>query len=361
MATKNKRDYYDVLGTNKSASQAEIKKAFYRLAKTHHPDRGGDAEKFKEINEAYMVLSDADKRAKYDRFGFSGMDMGEGFSGGGFSSFSDIFDMFFGGDIFGGMGGSGRNGRSRRRVVHGEDIEVRVNLSFKEAVFGIKKEISYSRSEPCHQCDGLGALSRKDIKSCPTCGGSGQETRTVRSILGLMRQSVKCSQCNGTGEIIRKVCPVCKGNKVVTKKNKTSVNIPAGVDTNMHLKVQGHGHIPTKDAIPGDLYLRIMVKKDNRFERDRYDIHSVVKVNFAQVIKGCEVKINTIDGPIKIKIASGTEPESQLRLKNKGIPTLESRGQRRGDHFVTVKVNIPKYSSLNKSQKNLIDDYIKIS
>ncbi len=358
MATKNKRDYYDVLGTNKSASQSEIKKAFYKLAKTHHPDRGGDAEKFKKINEAYMVLSNPDKRAKYDRFGFSGMDFGEGFSGGGFSSFTDIFDMFFGGggDIFGG----GRSGR-RRRVVHGEDIEVKVKLSFKEGVFGIKKEIEYTRSEPCHQCDGLGALSRNDIRSCPTCGGSGQETRTVRSILGLMRQSVTCSQCNGTGEIIRKACPVCRGKKVVIKKNKTTVNIPAGVDSNMHLKVQGHGHIPTKDAIPGDLYLRIMVKKDRRFERDHYDIHSMVKCSFMQVIKGCELTIDTIDGPTKVKIAPGTEAESQLRLKNKGIPTLESRGQRRGDHFITVKVKIPKYSSLTKAQKNLIDELIKIS
>lgn len=358
MASKNKRDYYEVLGIDKSTSQSEIKKAFYRLAKKHHPDRGGDAEKFKEINEAYMVLQDPDKRAKYDRFGFSGADFGEGFSGGGFSSFSDIFDMFFGGDIF---GGGRSNGRRRRRVVHGEDIEVKVKLSFKDAVFGIKKEISYSRSEPCHQCDGLGALSRNDIKSCPTCGGSGQETRTVRSILGLMRQAVTCSQCNGAGEIIRKACPVCRGKKVVIKKNKTTVNIPAGVDSNMHLKVQGHGHIPTKDAIPGDLYLRIMVKKDKRFERDRYDIHSIVKCSFANVIKGCEVNIDTIDGPIKVKIAPGTEPESQLRLKNKGIPTLESRGQRRGDHYVTVKINIPKYSSLNKAQKNLIDEFIKIS
>jgi len=358
MATKNKRDYYDVLDTNKSASQSEIKKAFYKLAKTHHPDRGGDADKFKEINEAYMVLSDPDKRSKYDRFGFSGMDFGEGFSGGGFSSFTDIFDMFFGGDIFGSRGGSGRR---RRRVVHGEDIEVRVNLSFKDAVFGLKKEINYSRSEPCPQCDGLGALSRSDIQSCPTCGGSGQETRTVRSILGLMRQAVKCSQCGGAGEIIRKACTVCKGKKVVIKKNKTSVNIPAGVDSNMHLKVPGHGHIPTKDAIPGDLYLKIMVKKDRRFERDRYDIHTGVKISFSQAIKGCEINVDTIDGPTKIKIAPGTESESQLRLKNKGIPTLESRGNRRGDHYVTIKIVIPKYSSLKKAQKNLIDEYMKIS
>ncbi|MHA1719374.1 MAG: molecular chaperone DnaJ [Promethearchaeota archaeon] len=360
MATKNKRDYYEVLGIDKSASQSEIKKAFYRLAKKHHPDRGGDAEKFKEINEAYMVLSNPDKRSKYDRFGFSGMDFGEGFSGGGFSSFSDIFDMFFGGDIFGGMGGRS-NGRRRRRVVHGEDIEVRVNLTFKEAVFGTKKEIEYTRSEPCPRCDGLGALSRSDIQTCPTCGGSGQETRTVRSILGLMRQSTTCSQCNGTGEIIRKSCPVCKGRKVVMKKNKTSVNIPAGVDSNMHLKVQGHGHIPSKDAIPGDLFLRIVVKRDRRFERDGYDIHSTVRCNFAKVIKGCEMTVDTIDGPTKVKIAPGTEPESQLRLKNKGIPTLESRGQRRGDHYITIKVDIPRYSSLNKAQKHLIDEYIKIS
>ena len=360
MAKSAKRDYYEVLGVDKTASKDDIKRAFRKGAMKWHPDRNKAPEaneKFKEINEAYMVLSDPDKRAKYDQFGFNGLDMGgSGFSGGGFSSFSDIMDMFFGGGGFGGGGFGQRSGRRRPRQVHGEDIEKTITLKFKEAVFGIKKEIEYSRFEPCPTCDGKGGTG---IKTCSTCGGSGQETRTTRTLLGLMQQRVTCSECRGAGEIVRNPCQKCKGRKVAKKKHKTTVNIPAGIDSNMHLKVPGHGQIPTKAAIPGDLYVGVRVIPDKRFVREGYDILTQVNISFLNAIRGCEITVETIDGATKIKIKPGTEPESQLRLRGKGIPTLESRGNRRGDHYVTIRVKIPRFSDLTKNQKELLNSYEK--
>ncbi|MHA1584824.1 MAG: molecular chaperone DnaJ [Promethearchaeota archaeon] len=359
-STKNKRDYYEVLGLNKNSTQDEIKRAFRKGAMKWHPDRNKSPEavgKFKELNEAYMVLSDADKREKYDRFGFNGLDFGEGggFSGGGFSSFSDIMDMFFGGGFGGGFGGSGEGARRRRRV-RGEDIEIPVKLTFLEAVFGVKKDIKYKRYEPCPTCEGTGGT---DVKTCPKCHGTGQETRTTRTILGMMQQVTTCSQCNGEGTIVKNPCPACGGRKVVSKEHKTTVTIPAGVDSNMSLKMHGQGQIPSKDAIPGDLYITIRVKPDKRFERDGNDINSSVVISIIDAIKGTEVEIPTVDGPTKIKIPAGTQPESILRLRNKGIPTLNSKGQRRGHHFVTIKINIPKYSNFTKVQKTTFDQLAK--
>ena len=356
MSKKNKRDYYEVLGVDRSASSDDIKKAFRKLAMVHHPDRGGDAEKFKEINEAYMVLSDTDKRQKYDRFGFDAENFGEGFSGGGFSSFSDIMDMFFG-DSFGFGGGGGGSRRSRRR--HGEDVEVTLNLSFMEAVFGVEKEISYDRYEPCGECNGRGALSSSDIKTCETCGGRGQVTRTTRSLLGLMQQVTQCPTCDGTGEMISKPCPACKGRKITPSHQKTKVKVPGGVDTNMVLKVSGRGHLPTQDAIPGDVLVILRVAPDPRFQRDEYDIYSEVEVDFPYLITGTKVMIETLDGKEELKIKPGTEPGTRRGLKNKGIPILNSRVNSRGNHIVTIRARVPKYSKLSREQKDLIDRYIK--
>ncbi|MCF2139802.1 MAG: molecular chaperone DnaJ [Candidatus Lokiarchaeota archaeon] len=353
--SKNKRDYYEVLGVDRSASSDEIKRAFRKLAMKWHPDRNKSPEaqeKFKEINEAYMVLSDQEKRQKYDRYGFNGLDMdGMSFSGGGFSSFADIMDMFFGGDIFGGMGGSSSR-RSRRRRVHGEDVETTITLTFSEVIHGVKKNLKYSRYEPCSHCEGRGG---KDIRTCPKCHGTGQETRTTRSILGLMQQVVTCSQCGGEGEIIGRPCPVCKGKKAVLVEQSHSINIPAGVEEGMHLKIQGQGHYPVKDAIPGDLYVKIRIKPDRRFERRGNDIYSSIKINFIQAIKGCEVKIETVDGPTKIRIQPGIAPGTELRLRNKGVPFLNSRGNHRGAHYIRVEVEIPPYKRLNSKQRQLID------
>ena len=353
---KNKRDYYEVLGVQRGASPDEVKQAFRKLAMKWHPDRNKAPEaqdKFKEINEAYMVLSDADKREKYDRFGFNGLDMdGSGFSGGGFSSFSDIMDMFFGGgDIFGGRNGS--SGRSRRRQVRGEDVEITVNLTFQEMVTGVKKNLKYTRYEPCGHCEGKGGT---EIKSCPKCNGSGQETRVTRSILGMMQQVVTCSSCQGEGEVVGKPCSVCNGRKAVPAKQDHSVSIPAGVEDGMHLKMQGQGHFPAVDAIPGDLYVLIRVKPDNRFIRKGTDIYSTVHCSFIQAIKGCEITVDTVNGKTKIKIASGITPGTELRLRGKGIPVL-NRSPRCGDHYVRVEIVIPEYRSLTKQQKQLINEY----
>ncbi|MHA1775393.1 MAG: molecular chaperone DnaJ [Promethearchaeia archaeon] len=357
--SKNKRDYYEVLGVDRSASTDDIKRAFRKLAMKWHPDRNKSPEaqnKFKEINEAYMVLSDPEKREKYDRFGFNGIDLeGMNFSGGGFSSFADIMDMFFGGDIFGGMNGSSSR-RSRRRRVRGEDVETTLTLSFKEVITGAKKTIKYSRYEPCHECDGRGG---KNIRTCPKCHGSGQETRTTRSILGLMQQVTTCSQCGGEGEIIGSPCPVCHGKKAVLVKQNHTINIPAGVEEGMHLKVQGQGHYPVKDAIPGDLYVRIHIKSDRRFERRGNDIYSTIHINFIEAIKGCEKKVDTVEGPTKIKVQPGISPGTELRLRNKGVPVLNSRGNRRGDHYLRVEVDIPSYKQLSSSQRQLIDQLEK--
>ena len=361
MSKPTKRDYYKVLGVSKTASSDEIKRAFRKGAMKWHPDRNKAPEandKFKEINESYMVLSDPDKRAKYDRFGFDGLDMGGGgFSGGGFSSFSDIMDMFFGSGFGGGGGFGGQRSGRRRRQVHGEDIEKKITLQFSEAVFGVKKEIEYQRIEPCPTCEGRGGTN---IKTCSHCGGSGQTTHTTRTLLGLMQQRVQCSECRGSGEVVKHPCKSCRGRKVIKKKHKTTVNIPAGIDSNMHLKVPGHGEIPTKSAIPGDLYVGVRVIPDKRFEREGYNILSHVTISFLNAIRGCELTVDTIDGPTKIKIKPGTEPESQLRLRGKGIPTLESRGSKREDHYITIRVNIPRFSDLTKEQKGLMNKYEKI-
>lgn len=359
MAPPKKRDYYEVLGVDKNASPEEIKKAFRKLAMLHHPDRGGDAEKFKEINEAYSVLSDPQKRAQYDQFGFEGIgDMSQGFQGSGFSFFDDLFGDLFGGFGFGGKKRSG-GGQQQRRRVRGDDIEAVLTIDFREAVFGVKKELRFERDTPCPQCEGTGGESNSGVETCPVCRGNGQVAKTQRTPLGIMQQIVECSNCNGEGTIIKKKCPMCRGRKIVKSEEKTMINIPGGVDSGMHLKVQGHGNIPAKDAMPGDLFVQIRVKPDNRFERDGNDILSTFTCHFVQAIIGCETTVETIDGPVKIKIPAGTQSGDRIRLKGKGFVTLESRGSDRGNHILTIKIDIPKYSDLTSEQKRLVDAFMK--
>jgi len=357
MSHKNKRDYYEVLGISRSASQDDIKRAFRQLAMKHHPDRGGDAEKFKEINEAYQILSDENKRAQYDRFGFEAPGLG-GFEGQGFSSFSDIFDMFFGSG-FGGFGGrSGRSGARSTRRIQGEDVEVKVKVPFKEAVFGAEKTVEYKRYEPCSDCDGTGADDPNAVRTCSNCKGSGQETRTTRTVFGMATQVTECRQCGGTGQIITSKCRTCSGRKMIARDHRYKITIPAGIDSGVYLKAEGQGHLPAKDSIPGDLLIGIVVDEDQRFEREGYDIITENPVDFAVAIKGGEVLIETIDGPFKLRIDQGTSPDTLIRLKGKGIPTLESHGKQRGNHIVKIKVSLPRYNELSRDQKRLIDEYI---
>lgn len=345
---RNKRDYYDILGVNKNQSSAEIKKAYRTLAMKYHPDRNHapDAEaKFKEIQEAYSILGDDDKRATFDQYGFESP-MFEGFQGGGFSGFGDIFDMFFGGS-----GGRGRGRRPRRRQQYGEDIERRVNISLKDVLKGIKKEILFERYIPCSSCDGTGGTSI----TCDKCHGNGQVEQVTQSLFGRVMQVTTCPKCRGEGKMITNKCSECNGKKVVPETKTISPNIPAGVETGQMLKLQGMGHIPSKNAVPGDLLIVIIVKPNKNFERDGTSILSTISISFLQAIKGSKVNVKTIDGNVKMKIPPGTQSGEILKLREKGLPRL-NRPKFRGIHYLTVEVENPKYNSLPTRAKEIIDE-----
>ncbi len=346
---RNKKDYYDVLGVNKNQSSAEIKKAYRTLAMKYHPDRNHapDAEaKFKEIQEAYSILGDNDKRATYDQYGFESP-MFEGFQGGGFSGFGDIFDMFFGGS-----GGRGRGRRTvRRRQQYGEDIEKRVNISLKDVLKGIKKEIQFERYIPCSSCDGTGGTSI----TCDKCHGNGQVEQVTQSLFGRVMQVTTCPKCRGEGKMITNKCTECSGKKVVPETKTISPNIPAGVETGQMLKLQGMGHIPSKNAVPGDLLIVIIVKPNKNFERDGTSILSTISISFLQAIKGSKVNVKTIDGNVKMKIPPGTQSGAVVKLREKGLPRL-NRPKFRGIHYLTVEVENPKYDGLSTRAKEIIDE-----
>jgi molecular chaperone DnaJ len=359
MSKKNKRDYYEVLGVPRDASKEDIKQAFRRLALKHHPDRTKDnkdaaKEKFMEIQEAYSVLSDDERRRTYDQFGFNGPQM-EGFGGDGFSGMSDIFDMFFGGSSpFGSSRGS-QGTRARRRQPYGEDIEQRVEISFEEAVFGVKIDVQLQRYEPCGDCHGSGAAGGSNSTiSCDRCHGRGEVQEVRSSLFGRVVQVTTCPQCKGEGTIIKNKCPTCRGAKVVRSTKKINVNIPPGVESGMSMKVQGMGHIPTSDAIPGDLYITIRVRPHPSFVRDNLDIRSTQKVSIIDAIKGAKINVDTIDGRGKIQIPPGTQSGTEFRVKRKGFTQL-NRVENRGDHIVTIEVIIPDYKKLPKESQILID------
>ncbi|MHA1731179.1 MAG: molecular chaperone DnaJ [Promethearchaeota archaeon] len=356
MSEKEKRDYYEVLGVGKDANDADLKRAFRKKAKQYHPDLHPDdpdaTEKFKEVQEAYAVLSDPDKRRRYDQFGHAGLE-GGGFEGAGFS-FSDIFGSF--GDIFGDIFGGGRSrrrGRRARRRQVGQDVEVTVNLSFEEAVSGVEKQVNIRRAVPCSECGGVGGT---DIKTCPNCGGTGEERQVQRSAFGQFVNITTCHVCQGTGEKIGNLCPKCKGKKYEIEEKKTKVNIPAGVDNGMHMKIPGHGHLPSKDAIPGDAYIKIVVRPHEIFHREDNDILSDLHIDLVTAIVGGEVPCPTIDGQVKLKIPAGTQSHTDFRLKGKGIPFLKSK--KRGDQYVRVIVDIPKH--ITGEQRGLLDRFQEI-
>jgi molecular chaperone DnaJ len=363
--SKTKRDYYEVLGVSKTASKSEIKQAFRKLALTHHPDRAPKEkkheakEKFKEIQEAYSVLSDDERRKAYDQWGHAGPQMRGFGEGEGFSSMSDIFDMFFGGNPFGGSPFSSsrsRSSRNRRRQPYGEDIERRISISFEEAVFGVeKKEFDVDRYEPCGDCDGTGAAGGASAtQSCERCNGRGEVQEVRSSLFGRVVQVTTCPVCHGEGRIIKNKCPTCRGNKVIRVSKKINVNIPPGVESGMSLKVQGMGHIPTADAIPGDLYITIHVDSHPEFIKDGLDVRSSAKISIIDAMKGAHIKVNTIDGKGKIRIPPGTQSGTEFRIRGKGYTRL-NRLENRGDHVVTVNVVIPDYKKLPKEIQTLVD------
>lgn len=349
-----KRDYYEVLGLNKSAGEAEIKKAYRSLAKKYHPDMNpGDKEaeaKFKEVNEAYAVLSDADKKAKYDQFGHAAFDPtaggGSGFEGfGGFGDFGDLGDIF--GSFFGGGFGAS-SGQRRNAPTRGDDIGARVTVSFEEAAFGVTKDISYNRIQKCDDCGGSGAKKGTKAETCTVCGGSGQKRITQR-IGGMAFQSTAtCDACRGSGKIIKTPCDNCRGTGYVKVNKKLSVKIPAGIDDGERIALRGQGCDGRNGGTAGDLVITVMVKKHAFFERDGYQLYCEIPITVAEATLGAEIDVPTLEGNQKFTIPEGTQPGTEFTLKQKGIPYVNS-ANRRGDLIFTVNVEIPK--GLTEKQK----------
>ncbi len=348
----NKRDYYEVLGVAKDATDADIKKAYRSVAKKYHPDlHPNDAEcekKFKEANEAYEVLSDSEKRSKYDRFGHAGVDP-NAYADGGFGGFGG-FDVDLG-DIFGSFFGGGAGGG--RRASNGKDIYQRVRISFEEAAFGCKKEVTYARIEKCPDCSGSGAAKDSTVKTCDKCGGRGQVNTTQRTMFGMMQSTVTCDKCGGKGKIISDPCKNCRGTGYVRINKKIEVNIPAGIDNGQSLSVRGQGDESTSGMYPGNLIIEVSVRPHNVFKRNGADIFCDVPITFAEAALGAELDIPTLTGSIKYKIPEGTQTGTQFTVKDEGMPVVNSK--RKGNLIFTVVIETPK--NLSEKQKQLLRDF----
>lgn len=362
----DKRDYYDVLGVDKTSDQKTIKKAYRKLAMKYHPDVNKEedaADKFKEVSEAYAVLSDEDKRSRYDQFGHAGMDgftnediynninfedIFKGFGGGRGGSFGmdSIFDMFFG-------GGGRRHGGPRQ----GEDIYQNVRITLEEAYHGTEKEITIRRRETCPHCNGDGAEPGSKVSTCQTCGGTGQVRQVRNTILGQMVNMQPCRDCNGTGKHIETPCSECNGKGYVNKNHKVNVKIPAGVDNGNRLRLSQEGHAGEKGSINGDLNVDITIKSDKSFEREGANLYYTKPISIVQASLGDTVEVPTVDGVVDLKIPAGTQSETVFRLRGQGMPYLQSTTH--GNLYVTAKVVIPK--KLNDKQKNLLREFGDIS
>ena len=357
-----KRDYYEVLGVSKDADDAAIKKAYRALAKKYHPDMNpGDKEaekKFKEASEAYAVLSDSEKRRQYDQFGHAAFDPNAGFgggAGGGFGGFGDFGGFGGFGDIFGDLGdifgfGGGSSGARRNGPQRGESVRVGVTLTFEEAAFGCKKEVSVGRVEECPDCHGSGCAEGTTAETCPDCGGTGTVRTTKRTPFGMVQSSGPCSRCGGSGKIIHQPCPTCRGKGAVRRNKKITVNIPAGIDDGQTISLKGQGSAGANGGPAGDLLVTVAVRDSDKFERDGTSVLSSVEVSFAQAALGADLQVDTIDGKVKLTIPEGTQSGTVFRLRGKGIPFL--RGSGRGDQYVTVNVAVPK--NLNAHQKEAL-------
>lgn len=356
----DKRDYYEVLGLKKGASEGEIKKAFRKMAMKYHPDKNpGDKEaeeKFKEINEAYAVLSDPDKKDKYDRFGHAGVDPNAGFGGtgggfGGFGGFEDIFDMF-GGAFGGGFGGFGGGSRGRRNgPKKGSDLQKSITIDFEEAAFGVKKQIRINKYVKCKTCGGSGAAPGTSKKSCPKCGGTGEVKTTQRTPLGTFQSVSPCPDCNGTGEINETPCSDCGGTGKVRDNVTISINIPAGVDNDSVIPIRGQGEPGINGGPDGDLYIVINVRPHKLFERRGQDLWLEIPISFNQAALGDDIVVPTLEGKVSYKVPAGTQPGTVFRLKGKGIKGV--RSGRKGDLYVKVTLEIP--TKLNSKQKKAIE------
>ncbi|PIP64981.1 molecular chaperone DnaJ [Candidatus Peregrinibacteria bacterium CG10_big_fil_rev_8_21_14_0_10_49_16] len=352
------KDLYAVLGVSKGASADDIKRAYRRLSKQWHPDKHkgdkGAEEKFKEINEAYEVLSHTEKRQQYDRFGtvgsgvgggnpFEGFDAG-GFASGGFGNFSDIFEGIFGG------------GGRRRGQEHGADRELIIDIDFMESVTGVQKTISLTRQRPCPSCDGSGAKQGEALISCSDCGGTGQIIRTAQSFFGTIQQSTLCTVCRGSGKVPKTPCEECHGKGVLQKTEDLTIGIPAGIDHGQTLRVRGEGDAAQGNAV-GDLFVTVRVRDDARFERDGSDIRTRMTVSVLDVLLGTEQEVETVHGTVMLTIPSGTQPSHIFRIKGKGMPILGS--SRSGDHYVHITVEVP--TKLSRAERKLIEEWRDIA
>src|SRR5581483_9394042 len=355
------KDYYDILGVSKSASSDEIKRAFRKKAHEFHPDKGnGNAEKFKEVNEAYQVLSDSTKRQQYDQYGqtfeqaqrngggfggqggqFGGFDFGGGFGQGGVEF--DLGDIF--GDIF-----VGRQQRTERRN-RGIDLEMGLTISFEEAVFGAQKNITLEKQDQCKACGGNGAAQGSKIVTCPKCHGQGQIRTTRRTIFGNIASSATCDRCQGMGKVPETACPTCKGSGILRQEKTISVKIPAGIDDGQRVRIQGEGEAGYRGSTRGDLFLVIKVLPHKEFTRDGINLYKELPVSFTQAALGAKLIVKTLDGDIELKIPSGTQAGAQFRIKAKGVPNINNSSHR-GDLIITARVLVPK--KLSKKEKELL-------
>ncbi len=355
----NKRDYYEVLGVNKNATDAEIKKAYRKLAKKYHPDMNGSnkdtEDKFKEATEAYEVLSDKQKRSNYDQFGHAAFEQGAGGFGGGFSGadFSDMGDIF--GDIFGDFFGGGRS--RRNAPMKGANVSTSITIEFEEAVFGCEKDIVINALEHCHTCGGSGAKEGTHPETCTNCKGTGQVTVTRQTMLGAMRSTTTCNQCGGTGKIIRNKCSTCRGIGKERIRKTISVTIPAGIDNGQSIRIGGKGEPGSNGGPNGDVILRVNVKPHKILQRDGYDIIYTLPLSPAEVALGKEVSVPTIDGDVSYKVDAGTQSGTKFRLRNKGVPHVQN-SRYRGDQYVVVKVVTP--TKMSKKERELYEQLLEL-
>lgn len=351
---ENKRDYYEVLGVAKTASDDEIKKAYRQLAKKYHPDMNpGDKEaeaKFKEASEAYAILSDPEKKRQYDQFGHAAFEQGGGGAGGFDFNMGDMGDIF--GDIFGDLFGGGRSRqRTSNGPMKGANLRTGIRITFEEAIFGTEKELELNLKDQCEKCHGTGAKPGTSAESCKKCNGSGQVTVTQQSLFGMVRQVRPCPDCGGTGKVIREKCPDCYGSGYITKKKKIQVSIPAGIDDGQSIRIRDKGEPGINGGERGDLLVEVAVSSHPIFQREGVDIYSSAPLSFTTAALGGDVRISTVDGDVLYTVKPGTQTDTKVRLRGKGVPSLRNK-QVRGDHYVNLVVQVP--TKLTSEQKELL-------
>ena len=352
-----KRDYYEVLGVSKSASDSELKSAYRKLAKKYHPDMNpGDKEaeaKFKEASEAYSVLSDPDKRRQYDQFGHAAFEGGAGGGAGGFDfNGMDMGDIF--GDIFGDFFGGGRSRAQNNGPMKGQNLHHTIRITFEEACFGTEKELDLPLQDECESCHGTGAKSGTTPETCSKCGGKGQVVYTQQSLFGMVRNVQTCPDCRGTGKIIRDKCPDCHGSGYITRKRKISVTVPAGIDNGQSIRIREKGDPGVNGGPRGDLLVEVAVSRHPIFQRQGIDIYSSAPITFAQAALGGDVRIKTVDGEVEYTVKPGTQTDTRIRLRGKGVPSLRNKSIR-GDQYVTLVVQVP--TKMNGEQKELLKKF----